>query len=276
MSLPYMPFFVSDYQAKTSHLTLAEDGAYNRLLRLCWLTPDCSVPDDIDWINRKMIARIEQDKSDILTVINEFFTREGARIFSKKQQEVWRNSLDKHEKRSRAGKKGGKSKSLKNKDLASSDVKATIKQPKPEPKPNITHIQPRDLPRKLYAAWNLMAERHGLDPIRMDIRNFERDKRVLGFLQTIANGNPDLLFEAVGNVALNPHWVGKTQSEFYASFDWIFERTRLAQVLEYQPKQQKGGSNGKRNYSTAQQRGAEKSKYLDDVHDLALQIVLPS
>jgi uncharacterized protein YdaU (DUF1376 family) len=31
MSLPYFPMYPTDFEAKTSHLTLAEDGAYNRL-----------------------------------------------------------------------------------------------------------------------------------------------------------------------------------------------------------------------------------------------------
>lgn len=50
MSLPYFPMFPTDFEAKTSHLTLAEDGAYNRLLRLMWMTPGCSLPDDDAWI----------------------------------------------------------------------------------------------------------------------------------------------------------------------------------------------------------------------------------
>ncbi|MCP5097247.1 MAG: YdaU family protein, partial [Chloroflexi bacterium] len=36
MSLPYFPMYPTDFEADTSHLTLEEDGAYNRLLRLMW------------------------------------------------------------------------------------------------------------------------------------------------------------------------------------------------------------------------------------------------
>ena len=32
--LPYFPLYPTDFEADTSHLTLEEDGAYNRLLRL--------------------------------------------------------------------------------------------------------------------------------------------------------------------------------------------------------------------------------------------------
>ena len=62
MSLPYFPMYPSDFEAKTSHLTLEEDGAYNRLLRLCWMTPGASIPDDDAWIMRRM--RVDQATFD--------------------------------------------------------------------------------------------------------------------------------------------------------------------------------------------------------------------
>ena len=34
MRTPYFPLHVADYEAKTAHLTIEEDGAYMRLLRL--------------------------------------------------------------------------------------------------------------------------------------------------------------------------------------------------------------------------------------------------
>ena len=39
MKVPYFPLYIADYDSKTAHLTLEEDGAYLRLLRLCWRTP---------------------------------------------------------------------------------------------------------------------------------------------------------------------------------------------------------------------------------------------
>jgi len=62
MSMPYFPMFPTDFEADTSHLTLAEDGAYNRLLRLVWMSPGCSLPDDDAWILRRM--RCHSDEED--------------------------------------------------------------------------------------------------------------------------------------------------------------------------------------------------------------------
>ena len=76
--LPTLPLFVDDYEAATAHLTLEEDGAYMRLLRLCWRTPGCSIPDDHAWIRRRMRATEEQYETVIKPLIKEFFVRDGA------------------------------------------------------------------------------------------------------------------------------------------------------------------------------------------------------
>lgn len=137
MSLPYFPMFPSDFEAKTSHLTLEEDGAYNRLLRLMWMTNGCSLPDDDAWIMRRM--RVDKDTYDrvVLVVIEEFCERRNGRVSNARLTKVFTESADKHKKRVLAGSKGGKAKALNNNNNHSSNAKAKPKQPEPEPEPNI-------------------------------------------------------------------------------------------------------------------------------------------
>lgn len=75
MSLPYLPLFIDDYEAATAHLSLLEDGAYNRLLRLCWRSPGCKIPGDEAWVMRKMRATTKAEIDAIKSVLGEFFTR---------------------------------------------------------------------------------------------------------------------------------------------------------------------------------------------------------
>lgn len=82
MSLPYFPMFPSDFEAKTSHLTLEEDGAYNRLLRLSWMTPGCSLPDDPAWIARRMRVDMATFERVVAPIISEFMVREDGRVIS--------------------------------------------------------------------------------------------------------------------------------------------------------------------------------------------------
>ncbi|MCP4410168.1 MAG: YdaU family protein [Gammaproteobacteria bacterium] len=128
MSLPYMPFFVGDYEGKTAHLTLEEDGAYNRLLRLCWRTPGCSIPDEDAWIQRKM--RVDEDTMNnvVRPIISEFLKTGKGRLFSERQMEEFIKAKNKHKKRVAAGKKGGRpSKPLKNKETGETNASDLLK-----------------------------------------------------------------------------------------------------------------------------------------------------
>lgn len=135
MSLPYFPMFPSDFEAKTSHLTLAEDGAYNRLLRICWMTPGCSIPTDEAWIMRRVRAHDDAEKEAVRAVLAEFFTVENGRFSNARLTKEWLAANEAHDKRKKAGSKGGKAKSLKNNGSVSSNAKAMPKQPEPEPEP---------------------------------------------------------------------------------------------------------------------------------------------
>jgi len=122
--LPSMPLFVDDYEAATAHLTLEEDGAYSRLLRLCWRQSDCTIPDDDDWIMRRL--RVNQDAYErvVKPLLDEFFTTKTKRIFQGRQVREHERVTELVLKRKSAGSRGGKSKSLKNNENTPS--KATV------------------------------------------------------------------------------------------------------------------------------------------------------
>ena len=135
MSLPYFPMYPTDFEADTSHLTLAEDGAYNRLLRLMWMTPGCSLPDDDAWILRRMRCADEAERQLVMDVIDEFFVRANGRVSNARLTREFCKSDEAHKKRVAAGSKGGKSKAQKTNDKVSSNAKAKPKQPEPDPEP---------------------------------------------------------------------------------------------------------------------------------------------
>lgn len=139
MSLPFFPLYVDDFEADTAHLTLEEDGAYNRLLRLCWRTPGCSLPDDRDWIYRKARARTDADKAAVDIVIDEFFEVEDGRVFNARLRAEALLAGERHARRVAAGRKGGqKSNPLKTNETGSSIAKAKPKQPQPQPQTQLS------------------------------------------------------------------------------------------------------------------------------------------
>lgn len=72
-SLPYMPFFVDAYVLDAGHLTEIEHGAYLRLLCLAWAMPECRVPNDNDWLARKLARSVDVIVSLYRPIISEFF-----------------------------------------------------------------------------------------------------------------------------------------------------------------------------------------------------------
>jgi len=117
-----MPFYIDDYEAHTTHLTIFEDGVYNRLLRLCWRQNTCSIPDDPEWIRRKM--RVSQAEFDdtVKLIIKEFFISKKGRVFQKRQKQIFLEINSTIFERKKAGKKGGDTKALNNKKKVSSNT----------------------------------------------------------------------------------------------------------------------------------------------------------
>lgn len=112
MSAPYYPMYPADFEADTSHLTLEEDGAYNRLLRLMWMTPGCSLPDDPAWIARRMRTSIADYDRVVFPLLDEFFERAKGRVFSPRLMREFEKADETFRARSRAGKRGGRPKAI--------------------------------------------------------------------------------------------------------------------------------------------------------------------
>lgn len=137
----YIPLYVDDYEAATAHLTIEEDGIYNRLLRLCWRTPGCSLPNEPAWIARKI--RISQEEFDRVAapVLKEFFVLSRGRLVQRRLKREFDDISRKKTARKEAGKKGGAAKALKDQGKLSSnagnlpaDTRA-FPEPEPEPEP---------------------------------------------------------------------------------------------------------------------------------------------
>lgn len=131
---------MDDYEAATAHLTIEEDGAYNRLLRLCWRTPGCSVPDDPKWIMRKMRVSADDYYRVVEPLIDEFFTRGMGRVFQARLQQEYDRAQAAHDAKSAAGKKGnakrwGHDKPLKTNKTDRRNAITKQSQPEPEPEP---------------------------------------------------------------------------------------------------------------------------------------------
>jgi len=243
MSLPYFPMYPTDFEADTSHLTLAEDGAYNRLLRLMWMTPGCSLPDDDVWILRRMRCADDGEKQLVMDVVDEFFTRSKGRVRNARLAKEFAKSDVAHKKRVSAGSKGGKAKALKTNNSEPINAKAMPKQPEPEPEPYIredTNVSSSDLPPAIdeiseaVLHFNATAEKVGWP--KMQKMSQPRRTALLGRLRDV--GGLDGWREAIDRAALAPHLIGQNNRGWMASFDWLTKPANFTKLMEgnYDPR----------------------------------------
>lgn len=128
MTQPWYPFFWSDYSGKTMHLSQGEHGAYFLLMRWIYTT---SKP--IPHKQRYSIARalLEQEQSNVDSVLDQFFIRDGDLWRNERAEITIAQAEERHEKRVTAGRKGGKSNAKAKPQQSRSNAKATT--PKPIP-----------------------------------------------------------------------------------------------------------------------------------------------
>lgn len=84
---PALPLWTDAYLADTDHLTLVEHGAYFRLLMLMWRSPSCRIPNDPNWIIRRLRIDLDTFENVVKPVIDEFCTSTGNWITQKRLSE---------------------------------------------------------------------------------------------------------------------------------------------------------------------------------------------
>ena len=138
-ALPYFPMYPTDFEAKAGYLTLEEDGAYNRLLRIMWMTPGCSVPDDPAWIARRMKVDSDTYQRVVSPIIDEFMDCRNQRVFNSRLSEEYAKAKKRWVSAKNNGRKGGRPpKALKDNDkdksngLQSANRNESYLEPEPE------------------------------------------------------------------------------------------------------------------------------------------------
>jgi uncharacterized protein YdaU (DUF1376 family) len=261
LSIPYFPLYPTDYEADTAHLTLEEDGAYNRLLRLMWVTPGCSVPDDSAWIARRMRVDMVTFLRLVEPVIDEFCKRIGGRVLSPRLQREWEKIAETSRKHSDAAKKRW---NMQGAEIAQKTVMPSISQadarhmqPEPYPEPYPTGKKEGASAQNLQndvrleiEAWASPAAAASFIAYRKKAKGkaltITAAKRLATHLKTIFDrgGDPD---DALG-LAEERGWQT-------VEADWYFNA--------------KGNGNGQRNHHGGNAATESRDRFLDEIAEVA-------
>ena len=132
MSAPFMQLYVADYLGDTRHLTTEQHGAYLLLLMTMWRSDGC-LPNDAKKLARiagLTVARWKRISDDIMA----FFTPCEGGITQGRLAAELTIADEKSEKRSQAGKAGGRAKALKDKKAGVANaMPMPWHSPEPEP-----------------------------------------------------------------------------------------------------------------------------------------------
>lgn len=129
MSRPWMPLYISDYLRDTRKLTAAEHGAYLLLIMEYWTAG--GLPDDDRQLAR--IASMTPSEWRRAKPTVQAFFRDG--WHHQRIEDEIAKAIEKHERRSEAGKRGGiaKANAKRKPGNATSNALASSSQPQPQP-----------------------------------------------------------------------------------------------------------------------------------------------
>lgn len=103
----YYPHHIGDYARDTAHLSMVEEGAYRRLLDLCYAT-EKPLPLDREKLYRLARATTEEEKQAISIVLGEFFIDGDGGWYHKRVREEIKKASAKTKAARDNGKKGGR------------------------------------------------------------------------------------------------------------------------------------------------------------------------
>ena len=130
---PFMPLYVGDYLADTTHLTAGEDGAYMRLLMCMWRAGGSLPEDDVRLARFCKLTPAQWQR--VKPAVMEFFTvSEGVISQRRLSRELQKHTAAVFQRRE-AGSRGGQAKALKDKETVLAGAMPSPCQPEPEPEP---------------------------------------------------------------------------------------------------------------------------------------------
>ena len=137
--MPYIALYPSDYLADTAHLGLTEHGVYWRML-LHYYQHCKPFPNDLEKINRVILASTPEEKRVAEYVLGEFFVlhkHDDGAFYWHHARADWEISAAeaRHLSAVERGKKGGRPRNKAELNLSFTSAKAEPKQPEPEPEP---------------------------------------------------------------------------------------------------------------------------------------------
>lgn len=105
----YYKHHIGDYRRDTGHLSLLEHGVYRQLLDLYYVD-EKPIPNETDWVMRRLSAKTQVEKDAVLAVLSDFFSQNSEGWSHKRCDSEILAYEEKADKNQKNGKLGGRPK----------------------------------------------------------------------------------------------------------------------------------------------------------------------
>lgn len=229
---PFMPLYVGDYLADTTHLTAGEDGAYMRLLMCMWRAGGSLPNDDVRLARFCKLTPAQWAR--IKPTVMEFFTvADGVLSQRRLSKELQKHTAAVFQRRE-AGSRGGQAKALKDKETSLAGAMRSLCQPEPEPEPDkegdlkVSVAQGDRQPvQEAFEKWNDVARMAGL-PVAKSLTPTRRRQ----IRARLAADGLDGWCEALAAVADSPLCLGQNERGWRADLDFVCQPKSFAKLRE--------------------------------------------
>lgn len=236
----WMPLYIAKYEAATNRLSLAEDGAYMRLIRDYWLN---GAPPDDDAVIARILRVERREWLKIRPALERFFDIRDGHWFHDTVERELQKARDLIEKRRIAGVQGGRPKKQtesKQKPNGFSEQKqnetpARVALPLPSPNGELEDADASSVAgaatkgdvRKAFEAWNTLARRIGL-PVAKTLD----DGRRKAIAKRLEDGGLAVWGEALAAVERSAHCRGENDRGWKADLDFVCQLKSWRRLLE--------------------------------------------
>ncbi len=100
--MPWLKFWPTNFMMDTQHLSFAQKGVHIDLICHAWRRLNIALPNDDDWIRRRLGVDDEQYRREVLPVLEEFWPVEGDDRVNQTLRDEYADALARAEKSRRA------------------------------------------------------------------------------------------------------------------------------------------------------------------------------